>query len=63
VRGGMLREEVEGGAGPYARWRFAELVPADESVFLLAEGISVDDGEVCYGCDGSPHSFWAYRPD
>jgi hypothetical protein len=63
VRGGMLRDEVEGGAGPYARWRFAELVPADESLFLLAEGITVDDGEVCYGCDGSPHSFWAYRPD
>jgi hypothetical protein len=62
VHGGMLRDELEGGAGPYALWRFAELVPADESLFLLAEGITVDDGEVCYGCDGSPRSFWAYRP-
>jgi hypothetical protein len=44
-------------------WRFATLVPADEVLFLMMEGITLDeDGLACYGCSGSPQSFWAYRP-
>jgi hypothetical protein len=65
VHGGILRAEVEGPAGArYKQWRFATMAPAGDTVFLLAEGITVGDGqEVCYGCQGSPNSFWAYRPE
>jgi hypothetical protein len=39
------------------------MVAADDALFLLAEGLTVDrQGTPCYGCEGSPHSFWAYRP-
>jgi hypothetical protein len=64
VHGGMLRSEIDGPAGAtYKEWRFATMEPAGDVVFLLAEGITVGEGqEVCYGCEGSPHSFWAYRP-
>jgi hypothetical protein len=65
VHGGLLDEEVESEA--YGRslklWRFADLVSTGDTVLLLAEGITLSDtGEACYGCAGSPHSFWAYRP-
>lgn len=65
VRGGMLRAEIEGpGESTYKEWRFATMAAADDVVFLLAEGITIGQGhEVCYGCEGSPHSFWAYRPE
>lgn len=65
VHGGMLTDEVGGqtGHGAYKLWRFAEMAPAEDVLFLLAEGVTVDQqGEACYGCEGSPHSFWAYRP-
>jgi hypothetical protein len=64
VKGGMLREEIEGhGTATYKLWRFADLVPVDDVVLFLAEGITTvgDEQEVCYGCPGSPHAFWAYR--
>jgi hypothetical protein len=39
-------------------WRFADLVPADDVVFLSAQGITLNDkGVACYGCEGSPTSF------
>ena len=63
VRGGMLGEEIDASAGSYKLWRFADMVAADDALFLLAEGLTVDhQGTPCYGCEGSPHSFWAYRP-
>jgi hypothetical protein len=65
IRGGPLDEEVKSGAYDRAlkRWRFAKLASTGETVFLLAEGITLDKtGEACYGCPGSPVSFWAYRP-
>ncbi len=44
-------------------WRFGELVSAGNVAFVAAEGITLTHkGEACYGCPGSPHSFWAYRP-
>jgi hypothetical protein len=65
IHGGMLKATV----GPrhdgraLKRWRFADLVPAGDVVFLLAEGITLTGhGVPCYRCPGSPHSFWAYRP-
>jgi hypothetical protein len=65
VTGGPLGDQVYSEA--YERrldlWRFASLVPADDVLFLMMEGITLDkDGLACYGCPGSPHSFWVYRP-
>jgi len=64
IHGGPLEAEVEEGSGrSYKLWRFASLVPAGNVVFLAMEGITTSDrGEVCYGCSGSPISYWAYRP-
>jgi hypothetical protein len=64
IHGGILDEKVGSKAtGGPSEWRFAQLASTGDAVFLLAEGITVDDaGEVCYGCPGSPVSFWAYRP-
>jgi hypothetical protein len=61
VRGGPLDEKING----LDLWRFATLVPAGDVVFMPLEGITVgltSEGEPCYGCPGSPTSFWAYRP-
>jgi hypothetical protein len=60
IRGGPLDEEVEGQGG-LRLWRFASLVPAGDGLFLAMEGITVRGDTPCYGCPGSPHSFWAYR--
>jgi hypothetical protein len=65
VTGGPLGEQVYSDA--YERrldlWRFATLVPADDVLFLMMEGITLtENGEACYGCPGSPRSFWVYRP-
>ena len=65
VHGGPLDEEVDSEASGRAikLWRFAELASANDTVFMLAKGVTVDEtGEACYGCPGSPVSFWAYRP-
>jgi hypothetical protein len=65
IHGGPLDEEVD--SEPYGRaiklWRFAELASTGDTVLMLAEGITLEKtGEACYGCPGSPMSFWAYRP-
>jgi hypothetical protein len=65
VSGGLLDEEVESEA--YGRaiklWRFAQLASTGETMYLLAEGITLEKtGEACYGCPGAPVSFWAFRP-
>jgi hypothetical protein len=64
IHGGPLGAEVEAGSGAsYKLWRFASLVPAGNVVFLAMEGITTRGrGEVCYGCSGSPISYWAYGP-
>jgi len=65
IHGGPLDEEVESeGRNPaHKLWRFAQLASTGDTVFLLAEGITLQStGEACYGCPGSPVSFWAYRP-
>jgi hypothetical protein len=63
LRGGPLNDEIEGQGGLHL-WRFASLVPAGDGVFLSMEGITVTgkDDTPCFGCPGSPRSFWAYRP-
>lgn len=44
-------------------WRFADMVSTGDVVLFAAQGISLTrKGEACYGCSGSPTSFWAYRP-
>jgi hypothetical protein len=62
LHGGPLDDEVEGQGG-LRLWRFAVLVPAEDAIFLAMEGITVvgEDDTPCYGCPGSPHSFWVYR--
>jgi hypothetical protein len=63
IRGGPLEDELESGNASYKLWRFAELASSGDTLYVLAEGITLgDNGEVCYGCPGSPSSFWAYRP-
>ena len=63
IHGGMLDSRIPANGRHYALWRFASLAPAGTVLFLAAEGITVDaSGVPCYGCPGSPHSFWAYRP-
>jgi hypothetical protein len=63
IQGGPLEENIGSGAGAVKLWRFAQLQSTGSAVFLLAEGVTVGEtGEVCYGCSGSPTSFWAYRP-
>lgn len=65
IDGGPLDERIWSDA--YERyiqlWRFADLVPADDVLVLSAEGITLNNkGIACYGCEGSPDSFWVYRP-
>jgi hypothetical protein len=65
IAGGPLDEEVYSEA--YERgvkvWRFASLVPAGDVVFLMMEGVTLTNNDLaCYGCPGSPQSFWVYRP-
>ena len=64
IHGGLLEEKVESDHGRALElWRFAQLVSTGDTVFMLAEGITIGKtGEACYGCPGSPISFWAYRP-
>ena len=64
IHGGPLDEKVEfgGNDATIELWRFADLATTGDTVLMLAEGITVEKGEVCYGCPGSPISFWAYRP-
>jgi len=63
IHGGPLEDELESGDASYQLWRFAELASSGDTLYVLAEGITLsDDGEVCYGCPGSPSSFWSYRP-
>jgi hypothetical protein len=57
IHGGPLDEEVESEA--YGRgiklWRFAQLAYTDDTVVMLAEGITLEKtAEACYGCPGSP---------
>jgi hypothetical protein len=65
VQGGLLDATIEAGAGTYHLYRFADLVPAGEVLAFAAEGITVvgKDDTPCYGCPGSPHAFWVWRPE
>lgn len=64
IHGGLVDEEIWSKA--YDRylkvWRFADLVPADDVVYLLAQGLTLNaNGVACYGCPESEESLWAYR--
>ena len=65
LRGGPLEDTVYSEA--YERsidvWRFAQLVPSGEVLVLPLTGLTLTEtGEACYGCEGSPLSYWVYRP-
>jgi hypothetical protein len=65
IDGGPLDETIYSNA--YERevqvWRFANLVTAGPVVVMPMQGITLGGrGVACYGCEGSPTSFWVYRP-
>ncbi len=63
IDNGMTDATVDGYDRPLQLWRFATLVPAGDVLFLDAQGLTVSASHIpCYGCPGSPTSFWAYRP-
>jgi hypothetical protein len=63
IHGGLLEPTTQANGARYSLWRFADLIPTGEVIFFEAEGLTVNDsGTPCYGCSGSPTSFWAYRP-
>jgi hypothetical protein len=63
IHGGPLRRTIQAHGRRYRLWRFAHLAPQGDVVHLLMQGITVGKrGVPCYGCRGSPVSFWAYRP-
>lgn len=63
LHGGMLDATVESHGTPIKLWRFANMTPAGDVVFIQAEGITISNkGAPCYGCSSSPSSFWVYRP-
>jgi hypothetical protein len=64
IAGGPLDEQIYSDA--YKRsidiWRFGDLVPASDVLVMPMEGITLmHNGEACYGCPGSPLSYWVYR--
>lgn len=65
IEGGPLDETIYSKAykSEIHVWRFADLVPAGSVVVMPMEGVTLDDkGVACYGCAGSPTSYWVYRP-
>jgi hypothetical protein len=63
LHGGPLARVIRSHGYRIKLWRFAELASAADVMFFLAEGVTFTRrGVVCYGCAGSPRSFWAYRP-
>jgi hypothetical protein len=62
IRGGPLKHTIQAHGRRYKVWRFADLIPAGDVIYLSMEGITVKGGTPCYGCRGSPVSFWEYRP-
>jgi N-acetylneuraminic acid mutarotase len=62
VHGGMTAATIEANGQALLLWRFATLVSAGQVLFLAAEGLTITGRGPCYGCPGSPLSFWAYRP-
>jgi hypothetical protein len=62
VRGGVLEPTIQANEREYPLFRFASLAAAGGVVVIVAEGITVDEhGVPCYGCPGSPVSYWVYR--
>ena len=65
VTGGPLDETIYSKAykSNVHVWRFADLVAAGPVVVMPMEGITLNNrGVACYGCAGSPTTFWVYRP-
>jgi hypothetical protein len=65
VAGGPLDETIYSKAykSNVHVWRFADLVAAGPVVVMPMEGITLNNrGIACYGCPGSPTTFWVYRP-
>lgn len=60
--GGMLDETLEHPSGDLRLYRFATLMPVPDGIVFAAQGITVDRGEPCYGCPGSPSALWFWRP-
>ncbi len=63
ITGGLLNETLGPADSQMQLYRFADLTTAGPVLVFAAEGITVDHGgSACYGCSGTPHQFWVYRP-
>ena len=60
--GGVTAPTVQVGGRRIARYQTASLAPAGAVIALAATGVVIDHGTPCFGCKGSPVTYWAYRP-
>jgi hypothetical protein len=59
--GGVTAPTVQVGRRRIARYQTASLAPAGAVIALAATGVVIDHGTPCFGCKGSPVTYWAYR--
>jgi hypothetical protein len=59
--GGVTAPTVQVGRRRIARYQTASLAPAGAVIVLAATGVVIDHGTPCFGCKGSPVTYWAHR--
>jgi hypothetical protein len=59
--GGVTAPTVQYGGTRLKQFQTASLAPAGAVVALAATGVVVKHGGPCFGCKGSPVTYWAYR--
>jgi hypothetical protein len=63
VTGGPLKDRINASGDVQRVWRFASMASSGEAIYMLLQGITATKrGVACFGCRGSPESFWVYRP-
>ena len=60
--GGVTAPTVPYGGTRLKQFQTASLAPAGAVIALAATGLVVKHGGPCFGCKGSPVTYWAYRP-
>jgi hypothetical protein len=60
--GGVTAPTVQYGGMRLKRFQTASLAPAGAVIALAATGVVVKHGGPCFGCRGSPVTYWLYRP-
>jgi hypothetical protein len=59
--GGVTALTVTYGGTRLKQYQTASLAPAGAVIALAATGVVVQGGGACFGCKGSPVTYWAYR--